>query len=263
MWPDLLSALFGGPTRSGLDETVPFAAGGRLEITNYMGSISIQPWDRAELAVTAELAAPAWLAPREGERVVGQTRIRSEGDRSSRRIAPDFAGLPTAGDGPFRTLPLIHFKLHVPDRIVLVLRDRKSSIELAGLGGDFDVDTHRGAVHARDLRGRWRGGTRRGSIRLDRFRGSFDLASTRGDLELSAVVMEADSHLSTERGRISLALAGRQPFALAADLRPRARLVGRIGGRELNALGRQVDAETGRRPRLAIESRRGEIRITG
>jgi hypothetical protein len=262
MWPNPLSALLGSFTRGGLDERVPFNPGGRLEITNHMGSISILSSDREELAVTAELEAPAWLGPRAGARVVAQTRIRLDGDRRSRRIVPDFSAVPVAGRGPYRALPLIHFTISVPADLTLVLRDRKSRIQLAGLCGDFDVHTHRGTVTAQDLCGRWRGGTRRGSIQLDRFRGSFDLVTARGDLELAAVVMEADSHLSTERGHASVSLAGRQGFSLHADLRPRARLMGRVGGRNLCFSGREVDTENGRSgPRLVVESRRGEIRL--
>jgi hypothetical protein len=264
MLRDLLSSLLDIPTRNGLRETVPFDSGGRLEITNYMGSISIRSWDRAELAVTADLDAPAWLPHDEGERVIKQTRIRLAGDRRSRQIVPDFSAIPTTGQRDFRTLPVIHFALHVPAQLALVLRDRKSNIELAGLRGDLDVQTYRGTVTARDLRGSWRGETQGGSIRLERFRGRFDVTARRGSIDLAAVTMEGDSRLVVELGHASLGLAGQQGFSLHADLRPGARLSGRVGRQNLHFAGRQVAADLGRSsPRLVVESHQGDIRITG
>lgn len=264
MLRNLLSALLDTPTRNALRQTVPFDSGGRLEITNYMGSINIQSWDREDLAVTADLEAPAWLPHHEGERVIAQTRIRLAGDRRNRQIVPDFSAIPLTGHGDFRTLPVIHFALHVPAQLSVVLRDRKSTIEITGLRGDLDVHTYRGTVTARDLRGSWRGETQSGSIRLERFRGRFDVSARRGSIDLAAVTMEGDSRLVTELGQATLGLAGLQGFSLRADLRPRARLRGRVGRRNLSFAGREVAAELGRSsPRLVVESRQGEIRIVG
>jgi hypothetical protein len=252
----------GSESLGGLEEIVPFTAGGRLEIASYMGTISILPWDREELEVKAAIAGPRWLGQRHRRRAAAATRIALTGDRGRRRLEPDFSAVPVAGRGPHRALPEVHFALRAPRDLSLYLRDRKSRIHLEGLAGEFDVHTHRGTVTARELAGRWLGATGRGSIQLDRFRGRFDLSSVRGEIDLVAVIMEGDSRLATTRGSVLLTFARPQGFALHADLRPQARLVARGGGQALDCRSRQLDVDIGGGgPRLAAESSRGTIRV--
>jgi len=171
----------------------PLAMGAKLCIQQGDGRVSIEGWDRAELALVAEFCddARGGKADLMLRRVADGLEIEVQEPRRQRF----FLG---------RSQPaLCHLTLKVPRKLNVAVRSLDGDISvkdlegyarcetvdggirLEGFSGEAHTRTVDGRIEARDLKARIKGRTVDGGIHLERVSGGVDLSTTDGNIEAS------------------------------------------------------------------------------
>ncbi len=215
--------------------TYPLKPGGRVQVANVQGSITVEGWDRAEIEVTA-VQTPGTAEG--GEPVVGVER------------GPDWISLrtlyPADGAEPVR----LDYYLRVPRQVLLDelltvngrvrVRDIEGRVVARTLNGDIEQERIAGSVTARALNGSIRLALRA----LPGRSAELSLETVNGDLlVLVPPRADADLELSTVAGRVE------NQFVLTASDSGSA-----DGGMRRARLGRGG-------PTLKLRTVRGNIRI--
>lgn len=171
-----------------LQRTLPLAADGTLSLGNVNGSIEIVAWDRAEVAVDAEIR---------GKTKEDLARIKVEIDAQDTRIAiktryekkPGFFG----GNSPRGE---VNYKVRVPAGANLRKIDSvNGSISVEGVRGAVDLDTVNGRIQAKGLAGDGRFATVNGSITAD-----YDSAAATTKIALDTVNGSCTLRLPNDAG---------------------------------------------------------------
>ena len=184
----------GSPDEKVWTATYPLKPGGRVQVANVQGSITVEGWDRAEVAITA-VQRPATTEG--GEPAVGVER------------GPDWISLrtlyPADGTEPVQ----LDYYLRVPrqvqlDELLTVngrvrVRDIEGRVVARTLNGDIEQERIAGSVVARALNG-----SIRLALRALPGRGAeLSLETVNGDLlVLVPPRADADLELSTVAGRV-------------------------------------------------------------
>jgi len=215
--------------------TYPLAAGGRVQVANVQGSITVEGWDRAEIEVTA-VQTPGTAEG--GEPVVG---VERGSDWISLRTL-----YPADGAAPVQ----LDYYLRVPrqvqlDELLTVngrvrVRDVEGRVAARTLNGDIEQERVSGSVVARALNG-----SIRLALRALPGRGAeMSLETVNGDLlVLLPPRADADLELSTVAGRVENQFVVPAGDSGAAD-----------GGARRVRLGRGG-------PTLKLRTVRGNIRL--
>ena len=174
--------------------TYPLTSGGRVQVANVQGSITVEGWDRAEVEVTA-VQRPGTTEG--GEPVVGVER------------GPDWISLrtlyPADGAAPVQ----LDYYLRVPRQVQLEelltvngwvrVRDVEGRVSARTLNGDIEQERISGSVAARALNGSIRLALRALPARS----AELNLETVNGDLlVLLPPRADADLELSTVAGRV-------------------------------------------------------------
>lgn len=143
--------------------TYTVAAGGRLEISNTNGKISVEPGDGASIEIRAERIAKGrddQAAKAALERVTivetqsgNVVRIETKTDRSG---------------GFMKNLNAeVNYRVRMPRGLAVKLSNTNGDIDVTGLRGGLDLDTTNGAIVGRDLGGALKAETVNGAVTLN------------------------------------------------------------------------------------------------
>lgn len=162
---------WGGSTRYKQDfsESHPFAAGGRVFLENFNGSVEILGWDRDQ----AEITGAKYASTRE---VMEDMKIEVVADAGALRIRTIRPPIRNCNCGA-------KYVLRLPRKAVI---DR--------------VETSNGSLRLEAVRGEARLRTSNGSLKVNDFEGPLEAATSNGSVELNAYSGQAS--LKTSNGRI-------------------------------------------------------------
>jgi hypothetical protein len=198
------------PTSKDVHKTLALPADGRVDVSTYKGSVTVTPWDRAEVDVEARVEADDGCGNETTkQRWVDQTEVRIEGSSRAVNIESDYHRLEAFhegwgffGFGSCTSRPFVHYKLQIPRTAKLYIKDYKSTLKVGPMHTDMEIDTYKGTVDVSGLDGSLDLKTYKGEVRVayDRFAGSSRFETYKGDIEI-AVPKNAgfDLHADTDR----------------------------------------------------------------
>jgi hypothetical protein len=155
---------YAAPARE-FHKVVPLDANGRISVDSHNGSVNVTAWNQPNVGVDASIEPGDFGAEAED---VAKTNIRVTGGGSSVDIASDYSAVGThiSWFGVSRTLPLVHYTIHVPASAMLKVEVHNASIKVSGVHNDVSLHTHNGAIDVTDLDGAARVETHNGSVRV-------------------------------------------------------------------------------------------------
>ena len=287
----LAAAAQDGPNTK-FEKTVDLAAGGRLTLETFKGSVELISWNQNKVEIVARIEPGDDVSSEYAQRSVEATEIDIWSSGRSLSIRSDYEAVPCEQDvdkgwhiGCSKTLPYVHYQIKAPRNLSIRLEDHKSEIDISGFDGDLDLDTHRGTVKLADLTGEIRLDTHRGrveasglsgDIRLNTHRGRMRLAGLRGrvrvethrgEISIDALEIDGSSRLETHRGHIVLSLPESQGFDVRGEIGRRADfdsdfdITLRTSGRRNRNRDRIEGTVNGGGPEIYINTYRGEIRL--
>ena len=119
---------------SRIERTLDTGPTARLEVSSLSGSITVRPWDRDQVYVTATIDADGARdlidVSIEGSRHVVTAKARPariDGNWVRRLVASN-------------NIPSVHFEISCPGASDLVAKSAAGDIDIANLEGDFDID---------------------------------------------------------------------------------------------------------------------------
>jgi DUF4097 and DUF4098 domain-containing protein YvlB len=185
-----------GAVQQQTDTTIAVAAGTRLQVSNYAGTIQVTSWDRNAVRIRAMHGSR--------DRVDIEARGAVVTVEASRRH-----GEPA----------MVDYDITVPRAMPVDLQGTETDITVAGVGGDLRAQSVEGGIVVRDAGGavtlstvegevELTGG--RGTVRIDAVEGAIRIAGTRGDVVAETVegdvtledVDGADMDVSSVEGAI-------------------------------------------------------------
>jgi hypothetical protein len=233
-------------------QELPLAAGGRVIIETYKGSVTVTGWDQPRVAIEATIAPDGTEDRSQPEKVrLTEVRIESSGDEV--RIKSDYDAVKARqrwwkfDDDDHGTLPLIRYTVRMPRTAAFRLKDHKSRIRVSGLDGDLELDSYKGVVDLAGVPG----------VRLKTYKGEVAAHFDR---------FERDSSFETYKGEILLELPSGAGFDLDADTGKRGDLDSdfeiamRASGRDRDGGGYRGRVNGGG-PELRLETYKGSFRI--
>ena len=186
-----------------VDKTLPLAAGGRLSVDTYKGSVKVTAWEKEEASVHA-VVTPDGTCDDAAELVL-KTRVRIEGGGREVRVVSDYDDLPKVSFD-FRSgcgsRPFVAYEIRVPKGASLTVKDYKSRVSADGVEGDVAVETYKGTVRLGGLAGKLDVDTYKGDVkaRFERAGGEVKAETYKGEIELVFPKGTAlDVHESTGR----------------------------------------------------------------
>jgi hypothetical protein len=234
------------PPSKEVRKTLPLPAGGRVEIDTYKGSLDLVAEERPDVAVEAKVTAdPECGNAKDQAEWVEKTEIRIESSGKSVRIESDYSGL--TGHhwgflGSCTSRPFVDYRIRMPKKADLEVKDYKSKVAVAGLTGDLRLESYKGNLSVRELDG---------TIRLETYKGeaAVEFASLRGD-----------SRFETYKGRIEVSLPKTTGFELDADIGRRGDFKSEFGSAARSA-GHLRTSLNGGGPRLALSTHKGTLKV--
>ena len=288
----VLAAAAQGGSDKEFKQTVDLAAGGRLTLETFKGSIELTSWDQNKVEIVARIEPGDDVSSEYAQRSVEATEIDVWSSGRSLSIRSDYEAVPCEQDvdkgwhiGCSKTLPYVHYQIKAPRNLSIRLEDHKSEIDISGFDGDLDLDTHKGTVKLADLTGEIRLDTHKGrveasglsgDIRLNTHRGRMRLAGLRGrvrvethrgEISIDALEIDGSSRLETHRGHIVLSLPESQGFDVRGEIGRRADfdsdfdITLRTSGRRDRNRDRIEGTINGGGPEIYVNTYRGEIRL--
>lgn len=289
----VLAAAAQGGSDKEFKQTVDLAAGGRLTLETFKGSIELSSWNQNKVEIVARIEPGDDVSSEYAQRSVEATEIEVRSDGRSLSIRSDYKDVPCREDvdrgwrfgNCSKTLPYVHYQIKAPRNLSIRLEDHKSDIDISGFDGDLDLDTHKGTVKLADLTGEIRLDTHKGrveasglsgDIRLNTHRGRMRLAGLRGrvrvethrgEISIDALEIDGSSRLETHRGHIVLSLPESQGFDVRGEIGRRADfdsdfdITLRTFGRRDRNRDRIEGTVNGGGPEIYINTYRGEIRL--
>jgi len=173
--------------------TEALKAGGSLLVRTANSPISVQGWDREEVAVTAEIQDDA-------SHPVKVEYRRREGRLEVEAVFPEHSG-----GWFFHGGQSCAFKLQVPRKLLaelrtsnasvsardldgsLVVRTSNASVSLEELAGAIEARTSNGSVKAKNLKAGLRGSTSNASLRFENVQGAIDFQTSNGSVFASGL----------------------------------------------------------------------------
>lgn len=181
-----------------LEQTLAFAPGDRLEVSNTNGDIEVSAWDRNEIRIEA----------RKRVKSSSEERARSAFDELLVNIEPTGDGVEIDTDYPRGrgswwkgVSASVHFEIRLPSTADLSLETVNGKIVVRGVQGDLEL------------------GTTNGGIDVDKSGGRVSARTTNGgiDVEMHDVTVDESMSFRTTNGSITISL----PAGIGADLTAR------------------------------------------
>jgi len=245
------------------DQTFPLPAGGRLQIANTNGTISIEAWDRDEARIEAGKEVKA--ATEELARsTMSQLRIVATPGPGGLRVETRF---PSVECGFFDWLfhrPVqtrVNYRLHVPRRLELAARTANGGVSLTGARGKAVLETTNGTVAVAGFEGTLELETTNGNIEARHVAGAVRAETTNGGVDVELFRLDGDLSLASTNGGLTVRLprdvratvdAGTTNGTVRTDLPVTAETT---GSRHLRG------TLNGGGPRLRLSTTNGGIRI--
>jgi hypothetical protein len=166
---------------------------GSVSVENDEGSISVSTWTRDAVAYEVRIVSE------QAADIVETTKIDADRFNRELSLAPSFENLEARWSfGPELfgygvTHPEVHYTLTVPETAEVAVEDEESTIEVAGLHANLQIDTHEGEVQVAD---------QRGATQIDTHEGAVSVRDVRGDLQLDT--HEGEATVEGLRGRLLL-----------------------------------------------------------
>lgn len=171
------------------DTTISVRPGGRIEVDNYSGSVTIRPWSRNEVRIQASHSS----------------RTEVEIDREGNTISVDASG----PSGPVE----VRYTINVPRSFRVSIDGVSTDIDVQGTEGEVNVSTVDGDVTVNSVNGRVNAESVSGFIRIDGVRGKVSASGTNQSVRLSNIT--GDVEVEAVNGSISL--TGLQSSSVAAE----------------------------------------------
>ncbi len=213
----------------------------------YKGSVDVTAEERPDVLIEARVTADTVCGDSKAQAEwVEKTRIRVDTHGRAVRIESDYEDLSSFHFWFFdgcTARPFVDYRIRMPRKADLEVKDYKSKIDVAGLYGDLRVDSYKGTMHIRDLDGSVRLNTYKGdaSVRLSALRGDSRLETYKGVVEVS-LPKTAAFDLDTDTGR-------------RGDFRTDFEVAARSGGRTRTSLN-------GGGPKLSLTTYKGELKLS-
>ena len=160
------------------DTTISARPGGRIEIDNYSGSVTIRPWNRNEVRIQASHSS----------------RTEVDIDRSGSTISVDASG----SNGPAE----VRYTISVPKSFRVAIDGVSTDVDVSGLDGDVDASTVDGNVTVTTIAGRVNVESVSGLIRIEGVRGRVSASGTNQSLRLANISGDVD--VEAVNGSISM-----------------------------------------------------------
>lgn len=228
-------------------KTIPLAEGGRVEVKTYKGSVDVTAEERPDVLVEARVTADAVCGDSRAQAEwVERTQVRIDTHARTVRIESDYEDLSSFRFwffGGCTARPLVDYRIRMPRKADLEVKDYKSRIDVAGLSGEVLVDSYKGSMRLRDIDG---------SVRLNTYK---------GDASVRFSALRSDSRLKTYKGLVEVSLPKTAAFDLDTD-------TGRRGDFRTDfeaparSAGRMRTALNGGGPKLALTTYKGELKLS-
>lgn len=167
---------------SRIERTLDTGPTARLEVSNLSGSITVRPWDRDQVYVTATIDA-------DGARDLIDVSIEGSGNVVTAKARP------TRIDGNWvrilvasNNIPSVHFEISCPDASDLIAKAAAGDIDIQNLQGDVDVDqaagrtriaNHVGNVDIKSVSGEFSGTSLDGPVSYKSVTGNLEVLDSR------------------------------------------------------------------------------------
>lgn len=249
----LLVAAFpatGVPSRD-VSKTLPLAAGGRVTVETYKGSIRVTPWDRAEVLVEARIAPDdSCGSERDQKKWMDATRVVVEPSGADVKIVSDYDELESAWHffGSCTSRPFVHYRISLPRAAALKIKDYKSDTDVKDFAGNLKFETYKG------------------SAALTGLSGALDLETYKGDVKVGFERLSGDVHVETYKGDVTLTLPSKTGFELHSNAGRRGQLVSDFEGtgpvRASRRSGSHSSATVnGGGPRVTLSTEKGSLAL--
>jgi len=150
--------------REQIEETLAFAPGNRLTVTNTNGDIFIEPWDRDEALIVAKKR----VKTRRGDANEALEELRVEIDADGRGIEID-TYYPSWKKlfGWSEVSASVDYDIKVPRRADLNVRTTNGEVEINGINGEIVLRSTNGGLTVSDASGSVSAGTTNGAIQVE------------------------------------------------------------------------------------------------
>lgn len=204
------------PTSAGASETVKkairgtysIAAGGTFALENVNGAVTLEAWDRQEIAVEATKAVKSGDRER-AEKYLGQLTVLVDTEPNRVKIVVRY---PRSTNSLFGWLlgssakGWVDFKIKVPRELDLDVENVNGSIVLSGVRGDLKIATVNGAVTVARASGKIDVETVNGGLDIREAFGEISASTVNGGISASFSDVSGSANFSSVNGGIDLTL---------------------------------------------------------
>jgi Putative adhesin len=231
--------------------TVTLAAGGRVAIDAYKGSITVTTWDKPEVRVDAVIEPDGDC--QESREKVQWTHVQIRESAGSVAIKSDYEEVKHHSHGflglfdiETGSLPFVRYTIHMPATARLEIADYKSDTTVSNLRADLKLHTYKGAARVSNLDG---------AARVDTYK---------GDVRVEFARFSSASRFDTHKGEIAVRLPKDSRFELDADSGRRGDIQSDFAmmthaGRSRSA--RTMGAVNGGGPELRMTTYKGTLKV--
>ncbi len=186
----------------------PLGAGGSLVLENVNGGVSIEGWDRSEVAVVATKVVKASSEARARE-ILAQYKVMVDAKPQRVKISVVYPKIHQgflAWLGGRTANGRVEFKIKVPRELDLAVENVNGGIVLSGVRGDLDLMTVNGAVTAKRVSGKIEVETVNGGLDITEAFGEISASTVNGGISASFSDVSGSASFSSVNGGIDLRL---------------------------------------------------------
>ncbi len=243
-----LPAAAGVPSRD-VSKTLPLAAGEKVRVDTYKGSVKVTTWDQAEVAVEARVVADGECGSSERQaRWVDQTKVVIERAGGGVSITSDYDALDetTSWFAGCTARPFVHYVIRMPKGAELRIKDYKSDLDVRGLEAKLTIDTYKGNVAIAGLAG------------------ALNVETYKGEVKAGIVRLAGDVRGETFKGSIVLTLPSAAGFELSASAGRKGEIRSDFEGAPAARASRRAalradGAVNGGGPRVSLKTDKGSL----
>jgi len=190
------------------EHTYPLQAGGSFALANVNGDVSVAPWDRPEVHVTAVKRVKAGSAARARD-LLRELEVRVAASPAAIKVEthyPNHVGIFDWLSGGGSEMG-VTYRVEVPRGARLHVRSVNSALQVSG-GDAAELSTVNGPIVASGVGGALQARTVNGAITLAGAAGAVHARSVNGavDVRFAALPAGAPVHISTTNGAVTVHL---------------------------------------------------------
>ena len=181
-------------------KTLPLATSGAVSLSSHNGSVSVVAWNQPSVSIDARIEEPEFEGRAEDVR---NTDVKVTSSGSAVNIETDYSRVETHywlfGLGQTRSLPPVHYVIHMPADARLRIEVHNAKVKAAGLAGAVNVETHNG------------------DVALTALSGGASVETHNGDVDLDFARVAAASRIQTHNGEARVSVPADARISLSAD----------------------------------------------